>query len=72
MSGRWPIVVAMLAAVACSSAAAPYREYEIRFDAPAPYRQFGDDFRARLNSLGRPTPPAGVGSPAASPPASSR
>jgi len=36
MSGRWPIVVAMLAAVACSSAAAPYREYEIRFDAPAP------------------------------------
>src|SRR5438128_5863626 len=36
MSGRWPIVVAMLAAVACSSAAARYREYEIRFDAPAP------------------------------------
>src|SRR5256712_934988 len=36
MSGRRPIVVAMLAAVACSSAAAPYREYEIRFDAPAP------------------------------------
>ena len=36
MSGRWPIVVAMLAAVACASAAAPYREYAIRFDAPAP------------------------------------
>src|SRR6266508_3552157 len=36
MSARWPIVVAMLAAVACSSVAAPYREYEIRFEAPAP------------------------------------
>src|SRR6266542_6310941 len=162
MSGRWPIVVAMLAAVACSSAAAPYREYEIRFDAPAPpsldqspsdselidaiawltrhrldllfpadiktsvyvnparlpgdvwagvpggrlarravwqreahgipralrarrrsagalgtvfpipYRQFRDEFRARLDGLGRPTPPAGAGSPPASPPSSSR
>jgi hypothetical protein len=39
---------------------------------PIPYRQFGDDFRARLDGLGRPTSPGGVGSPAASPPASSR
>ena len=39
---------------------------------PIPYRQFGDDFRARLDGLGRPTSPAGAGSPAASPPASSR
>jgi len=39
---------------------------------PIPYRQFGDDFRARLGGLGRPTSPAGAGSPAASPPSSSR
>jgi hypothetical protein len=39
---------------------------------PIPYRQFGDDFRARLDGLGRPTSPAGAGSPAATPPSSSR
>jgi hypothetical protein len=39
---------------------------------PISYRQFGDDFRARLDGLGQPTSPAGVGSPAASPPSSSR
>src|SRR3989442_4924282 len=37
MSGRWRIVLALSAvlAAACSSVVAPYRQYEIRFDAPA-------------------------------------
>jgi len=38
MTSRWRVVVmlpAMLAAVACSSTAAPYREYEIRFEGAA-------------------------------------
>jgi hypothetical protein len=39
---------------------------------PIAYRQFADEFRARLEGLGRPTPPAGADSPAASPPSSSR
>ncbi len=39
---------------------------------PIAYRQFVDEFRARLEGLGRPTPPAGADSPAASPPSSSR
>jgi hypothetical protein len=39
---------------------------------PVSYRQFADEFRARLESLGRSTPPAGSGSPGASPPSSSR
>jgi hypothetical protein len=39
---------------------------------PIPYRQFGDDFRARLDGLSRPTSPAGADSPPASPPPSSR
>jgi hypothetical protein len=39
---------------------------------PISYRQFGDDFRARLDGLGRSTSPAGAGSPPASPPSSSR
>jgi hypothetical protein len=39
---------------------------------PITYRQFADEFRARLESLGGSTPPAGAGSPGASPPASSR
>lgn len=39
---------------------------------PISYRQFVDEFRARLEGLGRPAPPAGSGSPAISPPASSR
>ena len=39
---------------------------------PITYRQFADEFRARLESLGGSTPPAGSGSPGASPPASSR
>jgi hypothetical protein len=39
---------------------------------PISYRQFADEFRTRLEGLGRPTPPAGADSPAASPPSSSR
>lgn len=39
---------------------------------PIPYLQFADEFRARLEGLARPTPPAGADSPAASPPSSSR
>jgi hypothetical protein len=39
---------------------------------PIAYRQFADEFRARLESLGGSTPPAGAGSPRASPPASSQ
>jgi hypothetical protein len=39
---------------------------------PIAPRQFADEFRARLGDLGRATPAAGAGSPAASPPSSSR
>jgi hypothetical protein len=39
---------------------------------PIAPRQFADEFRARLGDLGRVTPAAGAGSPAASPPSSSR
>jgi len=39
---------------------------------PIPYRQFVDEFRARLEGLGRSMPSAGADTPAASPPSSSR
>lgn len=39
---------------------------------PIPYRQFADEFRARLEGLARSTPSAGADSPAAPPPSSCR
>lgn len=49
---------------------APREHWGVVF--PVPYRQFADEFRGRLDGLGRATPAEGAGSPAASPPSSSR
>jgi hypothetical protein len=49
---------------------APREHWDAVF--PVAPRQFADEFRARLGDLGRATPAAGAGSPAASPPSSSR